>query len=135
MQPANCKWNLQIVSGIRILFADSTYICGFHLDFADSTYILRNPLIVANSRTTSYICLLRNPLQNKYADKNYITGILTPNLRNFCRWKPLTFWNILRNLSLEYRNKQTQNCALIQYTVWPRNVELGLKTISCNFIK
>ena len=34
-------------------FADSTYICGFDLHFADFTYILRNPLTVAESRTTS----------------------------------------------------------------------------------
>ena len=46
----SCSKNMQM------LFADSTYICGFHLHFADSTYILRNSLTVAEFRTTCYIC-------------------------------------------------------------------------------
>ena len=39
-------------------------ICGIH----NQVIHLRNPLAVAESRTTSYILLLRNPRQNKYAD-------------------------------------------------------------------
>ena len=66
-------------------FADSNYF------FDDSTYISRNPLTVAESRTTSYICLLRNPQQNKCADKVYVTGICMRNLLKFCLWNPLTF--------------------------------------------
>ena len=57
-------------------FLNSFTACGFRLQilripptFADSTYILRNPLTVAESRTTSYICLLRNAQQIKCADK------------------------------------------------------------------
>ena len=76
-------------------FAGSIYICGFHLHlhFADSTYILRNPVSVAESRTTSYICLW-NPQQNKFADKYYLTGICMRNPLKFCLWNLLTFWNI-----------------------------------------
>ena len=43
------------------------------------------------------------------------------NPRKFCKWNPFTFWNMFRYLSLESRNTQTQNCAPIQCTVWPRN--------------
>ena len=76
------------------------------------------------SRTTSYISLLRNPRCNKFADKIYVTGICTRNPRKFCKWKPLTFWNTFKGLSMKSRNIQTQNCAPVQYTVWPRNVVL-----------
>ena len=55
-----------------------------HTNFADSTYILQNPLTVAEFRTNSYICLLRNPQQNKYADKIYVTGICMRNQLKFC---------------------------------------------------
>ena len=94
--------------------------------FADSTYILRNPLTVAESRTTSYNCLLRNPQQIKCADKIYVTSIYTRNPRKSCKWKPLTVWSMFKYLSLETRNKQTQNFAPIQCTIWPRN---GCKTL------
>ena len=91
------------------------------LTFADSTYILRNLLKVAESRTTSYICLLRNPQQIKCADKIYVTSIFTRNPSKSCKWNPLTFWNMFKYLSLESRNKQKQKCAPIQCTVWPLN--------------
>ena len=75
------------------------------LIFADSAYILRNPLTVAESRTTSYICLLRNPHQSKCADKINVAGICMRNPLNFvcgihlhfgtyfktCLWKPGTY--------------------------------------------
>ena len=61
------------------------------LTFADSTYIIGNPLSVAESKTTSYICFLRNPQQNKCADKIYVTGICIRNPLNFCLWNPLIF--------------------------------------------
>ena len=77
---------------------------------------LRIPLGVAESRTTSYICLLRNPQQVNCADKNYIASICTRNPREYCKWNPLTFWNMFKYLSLESRNIQTQNCAPIQCT-------------------
>ena len=95
----------------------------------DSTYILLNPHTVAESRTTSYIYLLRHPQQNKCADKIYVTGFCTRNPRNFCRWNPLTFWNMFKDLSLESRNIQTQNCAPMQCTIWPRNVVLTFTII------
>ena len=89
-------------SSIINKFLNSFTVCGFRLQilripltFADSTYILRNPLTVAESRTTSYICLLRNPQQIKCADKNYVTSICTRNPRKSCKWNPLTFWNSL----------------------------------------
>ena len=102
--------------------------------FADSTYVLRNPRTVSESRTASNICLLRKPQQNKCADKIYVTGICTRN--------PLKFWNIFKDLSLESRNIQTQNCAPIQCTVWPRNVgakdfepsKLFLGVLRCGFV-
>ena len=76
---------------------------------AESTSNLRDPLSVAESKTTSYIFLLRNLQQNKCADKIYVTGICTRN--------PLKLWNISRDLSLESTDILTQNCALIQCTV------------------
>ena len=109
-----------IFCGIHLQFADSTCICGFHLHFADSNYILRNPLTVAESKTTSCICLLQNPQQNKCADKIYVTGICMRNPLKLCIWKPLTFWNTFGDLSLESKNIQTQNCAPIQCKFWPR---------------
>ena len=91
------------------------------LTFADSTYTLRNSPTAAKSRTTSCICLGRNPQKIKGADKFYVTVICTRNPRNSCKWNPLTFWNMFKYLSLESRNIQAQNCAPIQCTVWPRN--------------
>ena len=66
------------------------------LTFADCAYILRNPLTVAESRTTSYICLLRNPHQNKWADKAYVTDICMRNPLKFCLWNPLIFLSIFK---------------------------------------
>ena len=74
--------------------SESTYSLRNPLTFADSAYILRNPPKVAESRTTSYICLLRNPQKNKGADKIYVTSICMRNPLEFCLWNPLTFWNI-----------------------------------------
>ena len=76
---------------------------------------MRNPLTVAESRTTSYFCWLRNPQQNKCDDKMYAesTEILFVE-------STYIFEHILR-LYLESRNIQTQNCSSIQCTVWPRN--------------
>ena len=48
--------------------------------FGDSVN-LRIPLTVAESRTNSYIRMLRDPRHNKCADKIYVTGICTRNLR------------------------------------------------------
>ena len=102
-------------------FLNSSTVCGFRLQilrisltFADSTYILRNTLTVAESRTTSYICLLRNPQQIKCAHKIYVTSICTRNPRKSCKWNPLTVWNVFKYLFLESRNIQTQNCVPIQ---------------------
>ena len=78
---------------------EPAYICGFHLHFAEP-------------RTTSYVCLLQNPQQNKSADKIYVTSMYTRNPRKSCRWSPLTFWNMFNYLSLESGNIQTQNWAL-----------------------
>ena len=113
--------NLLTFSGIHLHlripltnFAESTYI-------ADSTYFLQNLLTVAESRTTSFVCSLRNLQQNKCADKFFVTGICTRNPLKCCLWKPLRFWNVFKDLSLESRNIKTQNCASIQCNVWPRN--------------
>ena len=104
------------ICGIRLHLRIQLKICGFHLHFW-------NPLTVAESRTTSYNCLLRNPQQNKCADKVYVTGICMRNPLKFCLWNPLTFWNIFKAyLKLQSRIIQTQNCAPIQCTVWPRYV-------------
>ena len=43
VESANCKWNWQIVSGIRIFFADSTYILRIPLTFCGIHLPLRNP--------------------------------------------------------------------------------------------
>ena len=83
--------------------AESAYIWGFRiqilripLTFAHSTYNLLNPLTVAESRKTSYICLLRNPQQIKCADKSYITGICTRNSQKCCRRNPPAIWNMFK---------------------------------------
>ena len=109
--------------------------CGFHLHFADSNYILRYSLTVAESRTNSYICLLRNPQQNNCADKIYVTAICTRNPRNFCRLDPLTFCIMFKVLSLESRNIQTENCVPIQCTVWPRNEAMHRTRYACMSIQ
>ena len=93
--------------------SSSTFNCSYasavlnkiwiHLQFADSAYILRNPLTVAESRTTGYICLLRNPQQNKCADKIYLTGICMRNPLKTCLRNLLTLWNKFWDLSLEFR--------------------------------
>ena len=113
-------YSFHIYLRFPVTFVDSTYIlwiphtfCGIHLE-------LRNPSI-------SYICLLRNSQQNNYADIVYITGNCTRNPQNICKWNPLTFCNMFKDLSLESRNIQTQNFAPIQCTVWPRNE--GLTTL------
>ena len=93
------------------------------LTVADSTYILRNPFTIAESKTISYICLLRNPKQKKCADKIYVTGICARNPLKFCYWNLLTLWNVFKDLSLESRKIQTQNCVPIQCTVWPCNAK------------
>ena len=41
-----------------------------------------------------------------------------------------TKFNMFKDLSLESRNIQTQNCAPIQCTVWPRNAPLGKNFIA-----
>ena len=89
-------------------FLNSSTVCGFRLQ------ILRISLTVAESRTTSYICLLRNPQQIKCAHKIYVTSICTRNPRKSCKWNPLTVWNVFKYLFLESRNIQTQNCVPIQ---------------------
>ena len=96
-------------------FLNSFTVCGSRLKFlriplrfADSIYILRNPLTVAESRTTSYLCLLRNPQQIKSADTIYVTSICTRNPRKSFKWNPLAFWNMFKCLSLESRNMQTK---------------------------
>ena len=118
-------------------FLNSFTVCGFRLQilripptFADSTFILRNPLTFAESKTTSYFCLLRNPQQINSADKIYVTSICTRNLRKSCKWSSLTFWNLVKYLSLESRNIQTQVFAPIQCTVWPQNKENSEKNFS-----
>ena len=92
------------ICGNHLQLAESVCFCGFRIQilriqrtFADSTYNLRNPLIIAESRSTSYICLLRNPQQNKCADKTYATSICMRNPLKFCLWNPLTSWNIFKS--------------------------------------
>ena len=82
---------------------------------------MRNPLTFAESGTTTYLRSLQNPQQNQCDDKIYAGGICTRIPLKFCKWNPLPFWNIIKDLSLESRNMQTQNCAPIQCTVWPRS--------------
>ena len=78
------------------VFAESRTVCGIHKQMIQLAIFAK-----------------RNQQQNKCADKIYVTGI--------CLWNPLTFGNIFKDLSRESRNIQTQNCAPIQCTVWPRN--------------
>ena len=64
------------------------------LIFADSTYILRNPLTVVESRTTSYICLLRIrnkfKVPRKFTLQVYVRGIHLQfgTCLNTCLWNP-----------------------------------------------
>ena len=87
-----------------------------------------NLFTFAESGTTTNICLLQNPQQNQCADKTYRTIISTRIPQKFCKWNPLTFGNLFEDFSLESRNLQTQNCAPIQCTVWPRKDPLNIST-------
>ena len=117
-----CKFSNKQIFKLFTIFGFRFQLLRIPPTFADSTNILRNPLTIEESRTTSYICLLRNPQQIKYADKFYVTSICTRNPRKSFKWNPLTFWNMFKYLSLKSRNMQTQNCVPIQCTVWPRYV-------------
>ena len=77
--------------------------------------------------TTTYIRSLLKPQQNQCADKICVTAVCTRNPLKFCMWNPLIFWNMIKDLSLDSRNIQTQNCAPIQCKVWRRKVELGIR--------
>ena len=115
VESANCKRNPQVVSVFCKCKRNPQIVSGIRVN-------LRNPITFAESGTTTYIRSLRNPQQNQCADKVYVTTISTRNPLKFCKWKPLTFWNMFKDLSLEPRKIQTQNCAPSQCTVWPRNV-------------
>ena len=70
--PFSCSFASSALSKIQNPFtvAESANLCGFHLQFAES-------------KTTSYIRLLRNPRHNKYADKIYVTLKCSRNPRKF----------------------------------------------------
>ena len=90
-------FNCSYASSVIKKFRNPLTVCGIrlhlrvpHTNFADSTYISRNAFTVAESRTASYIRLLRNPRHNKWADKIYFTGVCTRNPRKLkvCLWNP-----------------------------------------------
>ena len=134
--PFNCSYASSVINkmrnplticGIRLLlripqinFADSTHICGFHLHFAKSTYscgIQNNQLflLLAESATKQ---MGRQKLRYRY---------MYAESTEFYLWNSPTFKNIFQDLFLDFRNIQTQNCAPIECTVWPRNVRLKEK--------
>ena len=76
------------------------------LKFAESIYILRNPLTVAEPRTTSYICLLRNSKKKtnvptkftlqvfvREIHENFVIGIHIhfETCLKICLWSPGTY--------------------------------------------
>ena len=60
-ESANCKWNSHFVCGFHLKLLISLTFWEFHLHFTESAY--------SCSRTTSYICLLRNPQQKNVPTK------------------------------------------------------------------
>ena len=52
-------------------------------------------------------------------DAPFVLLLFFPSL-----WSFRQNFNMFKDLSLESRNIQTENCAPIQCTVWPRNVEV-----------
>ena len=114
----NSERNPQIVNGIRSFWAR------IPLKFADSTYILRIPLTFCGIHSQ-----LRNPEQlaifaccgirtkTNVATKFTLQVLVRGIPEKFCKRKPLTFWNMFKDLSLESRSIQTQNGAPIQCTV------------------
>ena len=98
--PQQAKIRLVAESATLLLFFDFLCFFGFHKTIPKSLYCskslqkfadLRNPLTVAESRTTSCISLLRNPQQNNCAKKIYVTGIYMQNPLRICLWNSLTF--------------------------------------------
>ena len=111
--------------GIHLQFAESTYICGFRLQFAESIYSCGIPITICGIHLQ-----LRNPEQlaifaccgirnkknvpTKFTLQVYVCGF---------------HWNFVCGIHLYFGtyfkaylwNIQTQNCAPIPCTVWPRN--------------
>ena len=120
----NCKWKPQIVSGIPKLLADSANCKRNPHKIAESTYICGIRLHLRNPEQLPKFARCRAATKSMYRQNlRYRYLYVTRNPLKFFKWNPLTFCYMFKDLSLESRSIQTQNCALIQYTVWPRNVE------------
>ena len=98
MESANCKRNLQIVSGFRKFMRILLAIFGFGLQFAESTYNLRNPLTVAESRTTSYILMLRESANKQMCRQFLRYRYWYAESTEMFWWNPLKFWNMFKKL-------------------------------------
>ena len=52
-----------------------------------------------------------------------------------CEWSPLTFSNLFKNLSLEYRDTLTSNLVTIECTFCPRNCLINWYLIAFHFLQ
>ena len=79
---ASCKWDPQIVGGIRIklqitpIFSESAYICSIRNNYLYS--------LAAESAT------------NQCIDKIYVTAICTCNQLKSFKWNPPVYWNMFK---------------------------------------
>ena len=116
----SCKRSPEIVSGIRKMQVESAFCLriphtffGFRTHFAESTYScgIQKQLAIFSC------CGIRNErnVPTKFTLQVFVRGIQ----ETFVRGILIHFGTCLY---LDSRNIQTQNCAPIQCTVWPRNV-------------
>ena len=83
----NCSYAISVLNKILELLT----VCGIRLHLWIPT------LTIADSKTTIFSRLLRNPRHNKCAEKIYVTLICTRIPRKFCKWNPLRFWNMFED--------------------------------------
>ena len=122
-----CKFsNRQNFEFIYILwnpltFAGSPFkFCGLHLHLRILLKFCGIHLQLLNPEQLAIFACCGVRDSTNVPNKTYVTSIYTRNPRKSCYWNPLTFWIIIKSLSMESRNIQTQNFAPIQCTVWTR---------------
>ena len=61
--------------------------------------------------TRCCVSLLRNPRNNRCADRIYITGVCAPKPLKCCKWNQFTLWNKFIDLSMASKIIQTPKIA------------------------
>ena len=115
----NCSYASSVMNKIR----NPLKVCGKSSNLRIPLTFCGNHLHLRNSKQLAIFGCCKIRKKNQWAGKYYVTVICTQNPLKFCKWNPLTFWNMFKDLSLKSRNRQTQKCAPIQCTVWHRNVQ------------